>query len=132
MTRENLLKREVLTSQKIAKPRAPISPGIRCGNVIWVSGQVSLNANQELVGAGDIEQQTRQVLENVKSVLEAGGATLDNVVKVTVYLRNPAHYHTMNEVYREYFPSNPPARSCVQAGLARPEFLVEIEAMAMV
>ena len=126
------VRKETLTSDKISKGSAPLSPGIRCGNVIWVSGQVSFNANQELVGAGDIEAQTRQVLENVKAILEAGGATLENVVKVTVFLTDTAHYHSMNAVYAEYFPSNPPARSCVQTGLARPEFLVEIEAMAVV
>lgn len=126
------MRKEALSSDKIAKGTTPLSPGIRCGNVIWVSGQVPFNSNQELVGAGDIEAQTRQVLENVKAVLEAGGARLDNVVKVTVFLRDAAHYQRMNAVYAEYFPSNPPARSCVQTGLARPEFLVEIEAMAIV
>ncbi len=126
------MQKEILTSDKISKGTSPLSPGTRCGNIIWVSGQVPINANGELVGGGDIEAQTRQVLENVKAVLEAGGATLDNVVKATVYLRDAGLYQKMNAVYSKYFSVNPPARSCVETGLARPEFLVEIEAMAVV
>ena len=111
-------------------PLAPYSPGVRAGDTIYVSGVLALDADGKAVGIGDAAAQTRQVLEIIKSVLEAGGATLNDVVSNHIFLSDMAHYQTMNSVYREYFPKEPPARYCIRADLVRPEFLVEIASTA--
>ena len=80
----------------------------------------------------DVTRQTEQTLDNVKSVLEEGGAGLDDVVKCNVYLKDIADFQAMNAVFARYFPNDPPARTTVQAHLAEPEMLVEIEAVAYV
>ena len=111
-------------------PLAPYSPGVRAGDTIYVSGVLALDQDGRTVGAGDPAAQTRQVLETIKSVLEAGDASMDDVVLNHIFLSDMSHYQAMNAVYREYFPSEPPARYCIRADLVRPEFLVEISSIA--
>ncbi len=113
-----------------ALPGIPYSAGMKTGDFIFVSGQVgTTDGNGQPVNG--IKAQTEQVLERVKGVLEAGGASLDNVVKTTVFLTDAADFVGMNEVYAGYFPASPPARSTVVvAALARPEMIVEIECIA--
>ncbi len=107
----------------------PFSPGIRAGNFIFVSGQVGFTDARGRAVRG-IEAQTRQCLENMKQVLAAGGASLKDVIKVTVFLRRAKDFAKMNSVYKEYFVENLPARSTVITGLALPGMLVEIECVA--
>ncbi|MFQ5895336.1 MAG: RidA family protein [Nitrospinota bacterium] len=121
--------RRVLQPQSVAVPKPPYSPGIRRGNLVFTAGQVALDREGKVVGS-DIRSQTRQALQNVEAVLKEGGASLADVVKVTVFLTDMANFSAMNEVYREFFPEDPPGRSTVLGGLARPEFLVEVEAVA--
>ena len=90
-----------------------------------------LDSSGNLIGAGDAGAQTRQVLENVKGIIEAAGGTLEDIVYNMIFLADLGDYQAMNEVYGSYFPENPPARACVQAGLVKPEFLVEIAATAV-
>jgi aminoacrylate peracid reductase len=113
-------------------PLAPYSPGVRAGDTIYVSGVLSLDKDGKTVGLGDAGAQTRQVLEIIKSVIEAGGATMKDVAFNQIFLSDMAHYQAMNAVYREYFPAEPPARYCIKAELVRPEFLVEISSTAHV
>src|SRR6476619_6567751 len=113
-------------------PLAPYSPGIRAGDMVYVSGVLALDPEGRTVGVGDAARQTRQVLENIKSVLEAAGGTLNNVVFNAIFLKDIADYAAMNGVYREYFPAEPPARYCIRADLVKPEFLVEIASTAHV
>jgi aminoacrylate peracid reductase len=113
-------------------PLAPYSPGVRAGDMIYVSGVLSLDKDGKTVGIGDAAAQTRQVLESIKSIIEAGGGTMKDVVFNQIFLADMAHYQTMNSVYREYFPEEPPARYCIKADLVRPEFLVEISSTAHV
>ena len=110
-------------------PPLPFSPAIKAGDYIFVSGQVGhVDAQgKELRG---VPLQVRQCLENMKRVLEAAGASMEDVVKVTVFLRSEADFAKMNEVYRQYFTNSLPARSTVIAGLALPAMLVEIDAIA--
>ncbi len=110
-------------------PKLPFSPAIRAGDYIFVSGQVGfVNATgKEVKGT---EAQTRLCLENMKRVLVAAGASLDDVVKVNVFLRNEEDFAKMNEVYQGYFPGDKPARSTVVAGLALPNMLIEIDCIA--
>ena len=113
-----------------ALPGVPYSPGMKAGDYIFVSGQVG-----HVDGKGNkvegIEAQTRQVLENMKSVLTAAGASLSDVVKTTVFLVKADDFAKMNEVYKTFFDRDLPSRSTViVAALARPEIIVEIECIA--
>ena len=111
-------------------PGIPFSPGMKAGDYIFVSGQVG-HVDEKGNAVSGIEAQTRQVLENMKRVLETGGASLSNVVKTTVFLVKADDFSKMNEVYKTYFVKDFPARSTVIiAALARPEILVEIEGVA--
>lgn len=112
-----------------ALPGIPYSAGMKIGDFIFVSGQVGAVDNNGKVIEG-IEAQTRQVMERLKGVLEAGGASLDDVVKTTVFITSAADFARMNEVYAGYFPVNPPARSTVVVSLVKPEMLIEIECIA--
>lgn len=85
-----------------------------------------------LVGGDDAGEQTRQVIENIKTVIEAAGGSMADIAFNLIFLSDFANYQKMNAVYGEYFPENPPARACVQSGLVKPEFLVEIAATAYV
>ena len=108
----------------------PFSAAVRTGNLLFVSGQVGMRDGQVVEG---IEAQTRATLENIREVLARAGASLEDVVKVTVFLSDMSLWPKMNEVYREFFPKDPPARSALGAnGLALPELLVEIECVAEV
>ena len=111
-------------------PLAPYSPGARAGNVLYVSGTLALDAQGKLVGAGDARAQTRHVLESIKSVLAAAGGSMSDIAFNQIFLKDLADYAAMNEVYREYFPANPPARYCIRADLVKAEFLVEIASTA--
>lgn len=121
------MKKEVITIPDA--PQLPFSPAIRAGDYIFVSGQVGfVDADgREVKG---IETQTRLCLENVKRVLEAARTSLDDVVKVTVFLRNAEDFPVMNAIYQGYFTKDKPARSTVMTGLALPGMLVEIECIA--
>ena len=106
-----------------------LSAGIKVGDMLYVSGQLGMGRRE----APDttIEGQTRNALESTKRIVEAGGATMANVVKCTVFLVNAADFQPMNRVYREFFPSEPPARSTVVvAALVSQGAKVEIECMA--
>ena len=125
--------KSILSSPKIAKVAgAPYSSGTKVGNLLFTAGMVSLNEKGEIVGRGDIRAQTRQVLDNVKAIVEAGGGKMTDIAKTTVYITDLANFAAMNEVYKTYFPSDPPARATVKADLVNKDFLVEIDAFAVV
>jgi 2-iminobutanoate/2-iminopropanoate deaminase len=111
-------------------PTVPLTHGIRKGNILQVAGQVAFDpSTNEIVGT-TVTEQTRQVMQNVRRVLEAGGATLEDVVMCRVYLTDTAHFGEMNDAYREFFEESFPARTTVYVGL--PEgLLVEIDALAV-
>jgi 2-iminobutanoate/2-iminopropanoate deaminase len=110
-------------------PELPFSAAIRAGDYIFVSGQIGHTDAQGREVKG-IEAQVRQCLENMKKVLAAAGSSLDEVVKVTVFLRNEGDFARMNEIYQSYFTKDRPARSTVIAGLALPSMLIEIDCIA--
>jgi reactive intermediate/imine deaminase len=114
------------------RPTYPYSPGAKGGSYIYTAGQVGWNDKGELVGIGDVRAQTRQILANIASILAEGGGGLSDVLKCTVYLADIRHFQIMNEEFAKAFPKDPPARTTVQAALAEPEMLVEIEAIAYV
>ena len=100
--------------------------------MIFTAGQVAWNKEGEVTGQGDVRLQTRQTLENVISVLEEGGATIEDVLKCNVYLANIQDFPIMNEEFARVFRDDPPARTTVEARLAEPTMLVEIEAIAYI
>lgn len=110
-------------------PLAPYSPGMKAGEALYVSGTLALDQQGNLVG-DDATAQTRQVLESIKSVVEAAGGTMADITFNMIFLKDFADYSKMNAVYAEYFPKNPPARYCIRADLVKPEFLVEIASIA--
>ena len=114
------------------RPTYPYSPGAKGGHYLFTAGQVGWNDKGKLVGIGDVRAQTRQVLRNIGSILTEGGASFGDVVKCNVYLADIRHFQVMNEEFARAFPTDPPARTTVQAALAEPEMLVEIEAIAYV
>lgn len=112
------------------RPSYPYSPGAAAGGFIYTAGQVAWNSDGALVGRGDVTAQTRQVLSNIRSILAEAGAGMEDVLKCNVYLADIRTFAEMNAVFAEFFPHEPPARTTVQAALAEPEMLVEIEAIA--
>jgi 2-iminobutanoate/2-iminopropanoate deaminase len=106
----------------------PLSPAVRAGDFVYVSGQVPVGPDGSVV-AGGIEAQTRQVLENVKAALALAGASLDQVVKTTVWLEDARDFGAFNTVYATYFPAEPPARTTVESRLMI-DIKIEVEAVA--
>lgn len=123
---------KVIVPKGSAPPLAPYSPGTKAGKAVYVSGTLAIDKDGKLVGAGDVRAQTRFVLESVKGVLEAAGGSLKDVTFNHIFLKDLKDYAAMNEVYREYFAENPPARYCIRADLVKPEFLVEVASVAHV
>lgn len=125
------MNKRILFTEKAPKAIGPYSQAIHVGNLIYTAGQVGLDpATMELVPGG-IEEQTRQVLKNLASVLEAAGCAMSQVVKTTVFLKDMNDFAKMNAIYAEVFNENPPARSTVAvAGLPKGA-LVEIECVAL-
>ncbi len=107
-------------------PLAPYSPGVVADNILYVSGILALDSEGRVIGAGDAVVQTRAVLETIRSIVEAAGGSMADIVFNQIFLKDLADYGAMNSVYKEYFPSEFPARYCIRADLVRPEFLVEI------
>ena len=116
--------------QGAAPSLAPYSPGTRANDIVYTAGTVPIDADGNIVGVGDICTQTRHVLETIKAIVEEAGGTLSDVVFNQIFLKDYSDYSGMNEVYKEYFSTNPPARYCIRADLVKPEFLVEIASIA--
>lgn len=108
----------------------PFSPAVKAGGLVYGSGTVATDAHGQLV-AGDIRAQTKQALDNVETVLKAGGSSLSNVASVMVYLANAGDFAAMNDVYKGYWPKDPPARTTVVAPLALKGALIEIAVVAI-
>jgi len=109
---------------------ARLSPAIRVGNLLWVSGQLGLPPSDSTGAANGITEQTTRSLEKTKRLVEEAGTTMDRAVKCTVFLSNIAEFQRMNEAYVTFFPKDPPTRSTVGvSALASPTAMVEIECM---
>ncbi|ERN53524.1 RidA family protein [Alkalihalophilus marmarensis] len=109
----------------------PYSQGIIVNNMFYSSGQIPLTADGDLIN-GTVEEQTHQVFKNLKAVLEEAGASLESVVKATVFIKDMNDFPRINEVYGEYFSNHKPARSCVEVARLPKDVLVEIEVIALV
>ena len=120
----------VLTKQAPAAI-GPYSQGIVVNNLFYSSGQIPLTAEGVMV-TGDVKEQTHQVFKNLQAVLAEAGASLETVVKATVFIKNMDEFADVNEVYGEYFSTHKPARSCVEVARLPKDALVEIEVIALV
>lgn len=124
--------RKALKSRKVAPTPKFFSQAVWVDGTVYVSGQVAMDASGQIVGKGDMRAQTRQVLHNIAAVLEEADATLEDVVKVTMYVTDMSRANEAREVRLEYFQTNPPASTGVEvSALAHPDLMIEIEAIAV-
>jgi len=124
--------REALIADKAPKAIGPYSLGIRTRGLIFTSGTLGVDPKTGEFAPGGIEAETRQALHNLANILEAGGSSLDLVVKTTVFMSDLGEFSKMNDVYAEFFTGEPPARSTVQVAALPKGAAVEIEAVAVV
>jgi len=124
--------RQTVSTNAAPKAIGPYSQAVVYNGVAYLSGQVALDPATGQIVEGDISAQTDRVLQNIKAVLEACGASLGSVLKTTVFLRDMGDFSKMNEVYGRYFNEKPPARSTVQAARLPRDVAVEIDAIAVV
>lgn len=115
--------KKVVTPEGVLPSPNPLSPGIAAGGVVYVSGQVA-------PAVSGVEAQTRTVLEQIGAILQASGSDYSRVLRCGVYITDPNDFPKMNAVYKEFFPSEPPARSTLVTTLVAPEVLVEIDCIA--
>jgi 2-iminobutanoate/2-iminopropanoate deaminase len=125
------MKREIIHSEEV--PGSPLySHAVKVGNTVFLSGIVGFNPRTKKVDAPTIEEQTDLAIRNCKSILRAAHASLDDVVQVTILLREPSHFERMNAAYSKHFPKDPPARAVAKLGVDFPQLLVSIMMTAIV
>ena len=118
-----------VTSDKTPTPVGPYSIAISFNNLIFTSGQIPINPVNKTIPES-IEEQAKQAMENLKTVLEAGGSNIDKVIKTTIYLKDMGDFGTVNEIYESFFKPPFPARTCIQVSKLPKDALIEIEAIA--
>ena len=123
-------KKQLVFPTQGAKPIGPYSPAIRIGDLLFTSGQIGLDPQTGKLVPGGVEAEARQALTNIKTLVEAGGSSLDRVVKTTLFLTDIANFAAVNQIYAEFFSSEPPARSTVQVAALPAGALFEIDAIA--
>jgi len=121
--------KKIIKTDKAPEAIGPYSQAVVAGDFIFTAGQIALSPETGEIG-GDVSQQTKQVLENIKAIIEAAGAGCASVIKTTVYLTTPEHFTPMNEVYAHYFSNEHPARVTVFVSSLPKGALVEIDAIA--
>ncbi len=120
----------VIHTEKAPAAVGPYSQAIDCGHFVYCSGQIPLVPETGLIVEGGIEAQARQMFANIKAVLNAAGLDFGNVVKTTVFMTDLSQFGVLNGIYADYFPTNPPARSCVEVSALPKGALVECEVIA--
>lgn len=121
-----------ITPAGASKPIAPYVHGSKAGETVYVSGTLAIDPDGNSLHVGDIDAQTRYVIEQIKGVVEAAGGSLGDIAYNMIFLKNRDDYAAFNKIYAEYFGANPPARYCIICELVREEFLVEIASIAHV
>lgn len=125
------IEKEIIKTQKAPSAIGPYSQAIRVENLLFLSGQISIKPETNEFIDGDIEIQTEQVLKNVKAILEAGNSSLEDVVKVTIYLQDIKDFALVNKVYSKYFENSLPARACIEVSSLPKNAKLEIDAIAI-
>ena len=130
------MSKKQIQSDRIRQPSGHFSHAIAIeakGKLVFISGMTSRRADGTIAGVGDIEAQTRQVCENLKSAVEAAGGTMDDICRVDVYVRNMEHFDKIHKVRREYFKAPAPASTMVEVTkMTSPDYLIEISAIALI
>lgn len=126
------MKKEIVITNEAPTAIGPYSQAVKINGYLYVSGQIAINPTNGEIVKGEVKNQTVQVLENIKAILDAVGASFENVIKTTVYLTDMGDFTSMNEIYGEYFPNAQPARACVEVSRLPKDVSVEIEAIAFV
>jgi len=126
------MKKSVVETDKAPKAIGPYSQAIQAGNLLFLSGQIPLDPDKGELVKGDIDRQTKQVLENIKGVLESQKLGMEDVVKITIFLKDIENFGRVNEVYSTYFKSSPPARSTVEVAKLPRDVEIEVEAIAVI
>jgi len=126
-----MTKKRVIQTEKGPKAIGPYSQAIEAGDLLFLSGQIPIDPKTGELIMGDIRKQTQQVLENIKGILESQRRGMEDVVKVTIFLKDMGNFSQVNEVYATYFPSSPPARSTVEVAKLPRDVDIEIEATAL-
>lgn len=122
--------KEIVVTKQAPAAIGPYSQAIKTGGFVFASGQIPLIPESGEVDGADVKTQARRSLENLTAVLKAAGASLEDVVKTTVFITDMAEFPAVNEVYATYFPANAPARSCVAVAALPRGVKVEVEAIA--
>jgi 2-iminobutanoate/2-iminopropanoate deaminase len=123
--------KQIVQTAKAPDAVGPYSQAVIANGFVYTAGQIPLIPGESKIVEGDIQAQTRQVLENLQAVLEGAGTTFANVVKTTVFLKDMNDFAKMNEVYAQFFPETPPARSTVEVARLPRDVMVEIEVIAL-
>jgi len=124
--------KKVIHTDRAPEAIGPYSQAIQAGDFLFLSGQIPLDPKTGELVKGDIRIQTRQVLENIRGVLESQGSGMKDVVKATIFLKNIGNFNQVNEIYATYFPSSPPARSTVEVAKLPKDADIEIEMIALI
>jgi 2-iminobutanoate/2-iminopropanoate deaminase len=130
MSEEN--QRRAIATKAAPAAIGPYSQGVVCGKLLFISGQLPIDPDSGELVSGSIEEKARQVLRNVRTIAEAGGAGLEDVVKTTVFLKDMKDFGAVNTVYAEFFPADPPARAAIQVAALPKDADIEIEAVVYV
>lgn len=125
------MSKQIVNTTKVPPAIGPYNQGIVAGGFLFTSGQLPIHPKTGIVAA-TIEEQTMQVLDNLKAIVEAAGSSLEHVVKCTVYIQNMGDFDVVNKIYATYFTSNAPARACVEVSKMAKNALIEIDAVATV
>lgn len=126
------MSKQVVIPEGTSAPLAPYVPATKADNIVYVSGTLAFDENNNVVCIGDAAGQTRHILETIKKVIETTGGTMDDVTFNSIFIKDWADYTAVNTVYAEYFPGEKPARFCIQCGLVKPDALIEIASIAHV
>ncbi|MBF7681916.1 pyrimidine utilization protein C [Acinetobacter sp. B5B] len=120
----------IILPEGTGKPLAPYVPATRADNIVYVSGTLPLDHQNNVVHVGDATAQTHHVLTTIQTVIETAGGSMDDVTFNSIFIKDWADYAAVNAVYAEYFPGDKPARYCIQCGLVKPDALIEISSIA--
>ncbi|AEM21307.1 RidA family protein [Brachyspira hyodysenteriae] len=124
--------KKIIKTHKAPQAIGPYSQAVKSGNFIFASGQIPLDPVSGEMAENDIKKQTERVMENIKGLLESENLTMANIIKTTCFLTDMANFAAFNEVYANYFPENPPARSTVAIKALPKDALVEVEIIAVI
>ncbi|MCS6974838.1 MAG: RidA family protein [Cyclobacteriaceae bacterium] len=123
--------KQVIYSANAPEPIGPYSQAIRSGNMVFISGQIAIRKPEGILITSSIEEETEQVMQNLKSILQAAGLDFSHVVKSTIFLKDMNYFPVVNEVYGKYFPNHPPARETVEVSRLPKDVNVEISCIAV-